>query len=1740
MSLTSQLLSALPESSWGEASRRLTLLPELRRLAEDDPSLLDAFCALSRDARAWRPGRLALAIYQRRHPESRPDAEAWLLNEGRERLSEAYARLVSSEAALDPVDEALLAALALRVRGQVTIDWHATAADAHANPARWRLPIQYLAGLVEALPPLVSALLQHSPETAALAAHALAVNLDAEATLRLLTQEPLPAPAAHWLSCLAAFKTLGQRDLARALAQAVAQSIQAAANGWQGSGAELTRVVETAELLAASEWFDVAHDPLVEAWTRIRRARAEIAQHIGRLANEAGHHAVALAAYQDALVDQPDDADLQLGLAQTLIELNEPQQALSALESIPDAEPEKHLLAARAYLALHQGDEARAELAQFPLSDPDVPPSLLAQASHLFTALNDSPNARAAMQQAAERAQTDPVLYLNAAQLASAAGAWNTAEALAFQAAAFAPHHAETREMVGRALLETRHPEQALAHFQAALAYEPLRLSAALGLARAALAAHQLSLASEAAQHVLTMAAGPDAQPEMQGEAHILLGETLSALNQEEQAFEHFSRASALMPSAPGPWRAMARHLRARNDNDRAIIALEAGRQALKLCASPDTAPLLLDLADAYLASGRRGEALTALREACAADPNSPLAHRQLGALLRRSGQAGEAVRALRHALTLRPGDWMALHELGLALEESHQFVEAWAAYQQAVLARPDDPAPYFDLGRLTLELNAKHVPDASPAQAVSALREAVQRAPDNAEKHALLARAEHLAGEPERALASYQRALRLAPRRTDWSLGLGQVCLQLNRPEIAVAALQEAVQYAPHNPAVHLAFTEAYMQSQLWSDAVRSAEAALRLDPENVELHRMLAHSMERLGQAGRAAQVWERAVRLEPRNTDLQIRYARCLLGLERMDEARGVLAQALALAPDSAEVHLAAGQALMDLGEHASAYDTLAKAVELGPRNAQAHAAFGQAAMRAGRYETAHAAFLRAAELQPENAAHLRQAGEALWQLDRLPTAVALWQRAILIDPNDRLTLAHLGAALLRTGQYAEALAALEKAVHQNPDDAALAREAAHAALEVGELEKAEQLLENAINLAPGDAEARYLLGQVCERHGDGDKALALYRQASQLQPGEGRYRAASGNVLANLGHTAEALEAMRAAVHTSRESAEVQEQAGLLFLKAGQLEEAAEAFQHWVETQPRSGNAHLALAQALTCLAESHQIAKRAGMRIKGFADAPSRLSTALHQAAALGADPQAVRYWLGRAKAATGQPAEARQLLASLIAGTALHEFNAAEFYRALGAALRQAGEPEQAREALQLAIDLHDHSAPASQPELVYLELGLTHAALNDARGAVVAFKRAVAANPHSAIAHFHLAEAFHALGDRADAAQVLQRAIALNPDVAAWHWRLAKWQQAQQQAGALAHFQKAAQLEPDNADYNADLARVLAKDGDLNAAATFFRRATEARPDDDQLWTERGQAHLALGDHTSAGEAFTKAVALAPENVPALLGAARVSAALGNLHLALNQAETAVRNAPHDADALICLADVKAIKGDVAAAEQHYAAAAARLADPSPALLALGRLQLKQGKLAPATDTLQRALKTNPSGEELIATLGEVRAAAGDHQGAVQAYREAIRLAPRNAHYHLKLGRTLRAQGQLDQAIAHLLQAREIAPHNDENLREIGLVFEQRKQFDRALEMYQLAIKAAPRNANNYARAGIALKHLKDYAASVAALERAVALDPNHLEATKQLAAVTAMNIIHGDAGRQPLTANR
>jgi tetratricopeptide (TPR) repeat protein len=79
----------------------------------------------------------------------------------------------------------------------------------------------------------------------------------------------------------------------------------------------------------------------------------------------------------------------------------------------------------------------------------------------------------------------------------------------------------------------------------------------------------------------------------------------------------------------------------------------------------------------------------------------------------------------------------------------------------------------------------------------------------------------------------------------------------------------------------------------------------------------------------------------------------------------------------------------------------------------------------------------------------------------------------------------------------------------------------------------------------------------------------------------------------------------------------------------------------------------------------------------------------------------------------------------------------------------------------------------------------------------------------------------------------------------------------------------------------------------------------------------------------------------------------------------------------------------------------------------------------------------------------------------------------------------------------------------------------------ELGKTYEAREELDDALVAYLEACERDPEMADYHYSAGVIYKHLKRYPEAAAKLRRAIKLKPNHADAYKQWAAVSAMSFI-------------
>jgi arylsulfatase A-like enzyme/Flp pilus assembly protein TadD len=196
-------------------------------------------------------------------------------------------------------------------------------------------------------------------------------------------------------------------------------------------------------------------------------------------------------------------------------------------------------------------------------------------------------------------------------------------------------------------------------------------------------------------------------------------------------------------------------------------------------------------LAEALLQSGKKLEALAAMREAQRRGAASDNLLCQLGLTLAELGRPEEGVEVLR-PLVGRGGPRF-LDALAQALSDAGRQEEAASALRQALAAEPDDAAAYEEQGMVELRRGHWAAARASCERALR-LNDRLPRAWND------LGVALFQLGEPAAALDAWQRAVDLDAGMLDALWNLGTKAAALGRPEQARRALARFLEVAPED----------------------------------------------------------------------------------------------------------------------------------------------------------------------------------------------------------------------------------------------------------------------------------------------------------------------------------------------------------------------------------------------------------------------------------------------------------------------------------------------------------------------------------------------------------------------------------------------------------------------------------------------------------------------------------------------------------------------------------------------------------------------------------------------------------------------------------------------------------------------------------------------------------------------------------------------------------------------------
>lgn len=276
-----------------------------------------------------------------------------------------------------------------------------------------------------------------------------------------------------------------------------------------------------------------------------------------------------------------------------------------------------------------------------------------------------------------------------------------------------------------------------------------------------------------------------------------------------------------------------------------------------------------------------------------------------------------------------------------------------------------------------------------------------------------------------------------------------------------------------------------------------------------------------------------------------------------------------------------HLAA-QIAMAAGRGKVAAARLAQAADLAPDTDTYHLALAELLVAMGRSADAIDRFRRALAIAPRQPRTLNSLGNALLTTGDFDAARAAYQAAVEIDPGYALAQCNLGLAHLHLENWESALDPLAEAIRLSPGLVPAHLHRAIALTYLRRYEDATAAIETAVRLAPQDPAIHYTLGRIHLGQGRARAAAESFRTALAFNPDLTEGYRALAEALATTKEDEEATVALQMAVDRLPRQVSLRCDLAMMLHSQGRSAEAIAALEEALRLEPRSRQAHLAIA------------------------------------------------------------------------------------------------------------------------------------------------------------------------------------------------------------------------------------------------------------------------------------------------------------------------------------------------------------------------------------------------------------------------------------------------------------------------------------------------------------------------------------------------------------------------------
>lgn len=850
------------------------------------------------------------------------------------------------------------------------------------------------------------------------------------------------------------------------------------------------------------------------------------------------------------------------------------------------------------------------------------------------------------------------------------------------------------------------------------------------------------------------------------------------------------------------------------------------------------------------------------------------------------------------------------------------------------------------------------------PRAAIIQLRNAREKAPDDAEVRFLLARALLSIGDATEADGEFRKALEHGYSKDAVIPLLAQSLIAQGQ---FVRVTKEFGNTRLEDPAARSDLATALSIAWLATGDRKSGGAALASaladNPKNVRALAVRAQVLQRDGDAAGANAALDSALAIAPNDPEATAMKAELLAIAGRRPEAIALLERAVEAEPGALQTRFTLVSQLVAAQQLDKAAALVATMKKDAPRDFRALYSEALVAMARGEAARVRDLTLPLVNARPDHVPSQFLAALANYQLGNYAAALEGFDIIIARVPDDPAPRRLIVASYLRSGRVTQAAEAADQALRRMPNDPVLLRLAGEARILGGNVADAQRFYERAAAAEKaGETTAQLRLAQIRLAAGDTGRALADLERLASIDSARTQADLALFGAHMARREYAKALAATDAIEKKDPGQAQTAELRAMAYAAQRDSKQARAQFEKALQIDPK----RLSAARSLAVLD-----------LIEGkVADAKSRYEKVI------AADPKS------------------DQALIALAELQALSGGSTAEVKATLDRAI--AANPT------------------AAGPRMALIGMYRRN---GDLRGALDAARAGVAATPNEAQVVEALGVLQLANGETGQARETFSRLAQLTPQNPVPLLRMAEASIATRDfVSALDAQRKALAMQPDNAQAVVALASTYLMAGRPEDALTEARRQQRERPKAALGFALESEVLAAQKKFGEAAVAMGNALARQPSPVLAARQMALVNAA-GKPAEAKALAERWVKEHPKDTAFLLMLGQYRQGSGDLAGSAAAYRAVLELDPDNAVALNNLAWILGEQGR-PEARELAERAYRAAPINPSVVDTLGWILARQGDTQRSIELLRQATYLQPAEGRIRIHLAQALAKAG--------------------------------------------------------------------------------------------------------------------